>query len=207
MPFDDLGQVGRDDRRRIDYGIARALGAIADVLGDPHRRKTERGVGRPFAGDLFGDVARVDRKVVAHADRPTPDLGPADLETVLARLEPHIIDNPDARHDEPEVERHLSANPRHPVEQLGALVAVDERDETVAELERQRIERRDRRDLRRRLRCSLRLSRPRLRLLAHLFVASSRYARKPLITPSGMRTYQGKPGRSAMPNRKAATIQ
>ncbi len=35
VPLDDIGEVGRDDARRVDDGVARALGPVALLFGDP----------------------------------------------------------------------------------------------------------------------------------------------------------------------------
>ena len=67
VPLDDVGEVGGDDARRVDDGIARALGPVALLLGYPERGQAEGRVPRLLAGDVLGDAARVDRQVVARA--------------------------------------------------------------------------------------------------------------------------------------------
>ena len=80
--------------------------------------------------------------------RPRPDLDAADLEAVLGGLEPHVVDDPDARNHEAHVEGALLADARYALEKIGALVLVDERNEAVAELEADGIEGHDRGEVR-----------------------------------------------------------
>ncbi len=66
--FQDLGEVGGQDRGRVDSGVAAESGLFAQVLGDPGGGKAEGGFTNVFAGEFDLAAARVHGHQMTQAD-------------------------------------------------------------------------------------------------------------------------------------------
>ena len=148
MRFDDFRQMRRNNRRRIDDGIAVPFGFRPLFFRQPNRVHTESGIFRFFSLQLFGYRTGIHAHIVTESDRAPPRFDAADFKTVFVRIERHVVDDADRRNDKSHIESGFVPYARNPFEKFRAFFFVDERDERIAEFERQGIERCYRRRIR-----------------------------------------------------------
>jgi hypothetical protein len=133
--LEHLDQVRRHDRRRLDDHVAVRLGLLTPRAGDPLGRHAERRVDRVHAVDLLHHAARVERQQEARHHLGPRDLAAAQLDHVLVARQPHVVADADGRDQDAQLQRALLAEQRDALQQVAALLLVDQRDERVADLE------------------------------------------------------------------------
>ena len=138
---DRLRQVRDDHRGGIDDRVARCLGAFAGRGGDPEGRQAEGGLDGRDAVEGGVGIAGIHREQAARHELAARDLGALDADRVAVGGELHVVANADRGEHEAELGGHLPADERDPLQQLASLALVDERDQAVADLELEDVER------------------------------------------------------------------
>ena len=138
VALQELAQVRRDDRRRIDDREAERLRVLFRGRLDPVRVEAERRVLRADADDLRGHAAGIDREIALDLNLAFADRHAEDRDAVAVRLQLEVVADVHRLHQEAELLRELAAHGLDAREQGPGLVAVDERDQAIADLEAER---------------------------------------------------------------------
>ncbi len=138
---DGLGQVRDDHRGGVDDRVARGLGSLARGGGDPEGGQAEGRLDRRDAVEGRVGIARIHREQAAGHELAARDLGALDADRVAVRRELDVVADADRGEHQPELRGHLTADERDPLQQLAPLALVDERDQAVADLELEDVER------------------------------------------------------------------
>ena len=143
MTLQELAQVRGDDRRRIDDREAERLRVLFPGRLDPVRVEAERGVLRAHADDMRGHTAGIDREIAVDLNLPFADRHAEDRDAIAVRLQLEVVADVHRLNEEPELLRQLAAHGLDAREQGPGLVAVDERDQAIADLETDEVDRAD----------------------------------------------------------------
>ena len=140
VPLQELAQVRRDDRGRVDDGEAERLRMLLRGRLDPVGVEAECRVLRAHADDLGGDSAGIDREVALDLDLAFADRHAQDRDAIGVRLELQVVADVHGLDEETELLGQLAPHGLDAREQRAALVAIDERDQAIADLETDEID-------------------------------------------------------------------
>src|SRR5262249_50907198 len=132
-----LVEMSRDHRARVDDDIALGDGEIAQAGVDPQGLAAKARIARRIADDrrrVIG-LAGVDREQLVGPDVGLPGTAPADEHTIAGRAEIEAVAHADLRHDEAEGLRELLSDSGDAAEQRRAALLVDEMNQAEAELD------------------------------------------------------------------------
>ncbi|MNO54039.1 hypothetical protein D3C76_445010 [compost metagenome] len=143
MFLQDLVEVGGHHGTGVDHGVAQRLrlGALADV--DPHGFKAKRRVARGNAVERTEHLPRVDCQFAVRVDLGFGQDHPHQGQAIGAGLQVEVVADVHGGHEEAQVLRQLLAHALDPRQQLATLVAIDQRDQPVADLQANHVDRRD----------------------------------------------------------------
>src|SRR4029078_683948 len=141
VALQELAQMRRDDGSGVDDRVPERQRVLLARGLDPIRVEAERRVLRLDADDLRGDAARIDREVALAVDLTLAPRHDEHGNTVGIRLELEVVADVHGLNQEAELLGKLSAHGLDAAEQRAGLVAVDERDQPVADLEADQIDR------------------------------------------------------------------
>ena len=141
MLFQDLGEVRGQHRRRIYDGEAAERGLFAIVFLDPRGGEAKGGLARRHAGQVDGFAARVHDHQLARHQLAAAGFDLLHGDAVFLRAERHVVENTHRRHDEAEIAGDLAAERLDLVCQAIAAAVVDERQQAIAELDLELVER------------------------------------------------------------------
>ncbi|KAF5029483.1 hypothetical protein DSECCO2_648130 [anaerobic digester metagenome] len=150
VALEDFRQVRGDDRRRIDHGVAGEHGLVLLQFRHPQRGQVEGGLARLHALDAVLGVARVHGQEMVDEDFRRSHLVALDEHHVLARAQLEVVAQVQGGDDHAHVQGELAADGADAREQVAVLFLVHERDEAVAHLEFQGVQRQQGLDLFRR---------------------------------------------------------
>jgi hypothetical protein len=126
--------------RRVDDRVAEQLGALLQAGADPARRQAEGRLDGLDAVDRLAGEPRVHREELVRHELSAPDLDATQFHHVRVRRQLEVVADPDHRHDDAELDRHLAAHDRDAVQELAAVLVVDQRDQAVSHLDLQRVD-------------------------------------------------------------------
>ena len=136
---DRFRQVCRNDRRRVHDRISDGFRAFALSLRDPECFQLKGWLDRRDTRDFFFDVARIHCHIVVEHDLALGHLDPLDLDDILVRVQLYIITQTDDGHYRTKFERDLAPDHDHTVQKITALRRIRQRDDTISELQLDRI--------------------------------------------------------------------
>ena len=125
----------RDDRGRIDDGIARRNRVILGALGNPQRVEAEGRILAGAARHLGHQFARIEREHFVGEDLVLADDHPGDRDAIDVAGQRQVVGDLHRRHDEAEFLRQLAPDTGDPRHQRRALAFVDQADERIADFE------------------------------------------------------------------------
>ena len=140
VALQELAQVRRDDRRRVDDREAERLRVLLGGRLDPVRVEAERRVLRAHADDLRRDAAGVDREIALDLDLALADRHPENRDAVAVRLQLEVVADVHGLDEEAELLGQLAAHGLDARQQRPGLIAVDERDQAIADLEADQVD-------------------------------------------------------------------
>src|SRR3546814_504591 len=135
---DQMVEVRRNDRWRIDDCIARDHGFAAHVLGNPDRIQPEGRVLRFAARNFIFQIATVERQQILRPDLILAHDHARNGDTVAIRFKRQIILHADHRHDEAQFARQLPPDAGNASHERRALAIIDKTDKAIANLKPQR---------------------------------------------------------------------
>ncbi|MNP14163.1 hypothetical protein D3C76_1064760 [compost metagenome] len=140
MFLQDLVEVGGHHGAGIDHGVTQRLRlrALADV--DPHRFQAKRRVARGNTVEGAKHLPRVDRQFAVRVDLRLGQNHPHQGQAIGAGLQVEVVTNVHGGHQEAQVLRQLLAHALDPRQQLAALVAIDQRDQPIADLQADHVD-------------------------------------------------------------------
>ncbi len=139
------GQMRGHHGARVHHGVAHRLRVLACRRLDPDRRQAERGIARGLARQRAQHAARVDGEVHAGKDFAAADLHALQRDAVAVRAQLQVVADVHGRRQEADVRREFLAQPVDAPQQLAVLAAVHQRDQAIAHLEAERVDRAPRR--------------------------------------------------------------
>ncbi|EXI76710.1 MAG: hypothetical protein AW07_00109 [Candidatus Accumulibacter sp. SK-11] len=142
MREDQMIEVRGDNRARIDDRIAIGLRLFARRRIDPYRRQAEGRIRGCRAGHLPCHPTRIDRQQVARERFSLADLDALEEDLVGVWLQFEVVAYMNRRHEKANVLRELLADTADAAQQLAILRLVDQRNQPVADLEPENVERR-----------------------------------------------------------------
>ncbi len=139
MAADYLGQMSRNNRRRVNHRIAQALRPLPLPFSNPQGRQMEGRLKGGDAGNLFLHKPRVHGHIMVKENFPFRYLYAFNLDNILVRVQLDIVAQADNRHHCPKLQRNLPADHHHAVQKIPALVHIGQGDNAITELQLNRV--------------------------------------------------------------------
>src|SRR5436190_5264731 len=140
MAADGFRQVCRQYGRRIDNRVVQRLRTLTVFLRDPDCRQTERRLVGRRACDLFRNAPGIDRQVFIRHQFAARDLHAFQENGVLSRTELQVVGDIDRRHDDAEVLRDLFSDRTDAIQEIAALLDVNDANQAVADFNSQTVD-------------------------------------------------------------------
>ena len=135
----DFRQMGGDDGRRIHHCVSQALRPFPLPLRDPDGRQMEGRLESRDARNLLLHIAGIHGHIMVEQNLAFTDLDAFDFDQVLIRVQLNIVAQADDGNQHTQLQRNLPTYHHNAVKQVSALVHVCQRNDSVAELQLDRI--------------------------------------------------------------------
>ena len=109
-------------------------------MGDPASRQPENGVNRLAPIDYAFDITRIDRHQLLGLQLAAGDWIALDANLIFVRTELCAVTDPDGRRDKTHIHRRHLANLHDSLNQIAALIGVDQRYQLIAHLDFEQID-------------------------------------------------------------------
>ncbi len=146
MVLQHFGQMRGQHRSGIDHGITAERGLLAEGLVDPGGRQPEGRLVGVFAGQIDGGPLRIHQQQLAGEQFATPRFHFLDADRVFVRRKLHVVEDAHGRHHEAHLGSQLATEGLDLIRDAVAFGVVDQRQQSVAQLHAQQIQRQGRRD-------------------------------------------------------------
>ena len=141
MCVHDRREMGGDDSSRVNHRIAERLSVVVLRGVDPLRGQAERRIGRGHSRQSAGGAAGVDRQIHADMAFALADRHSLQGDAIRVRREFEVVTDVHRRRQKSDLLCKLLANRFDPPQELAVLALVDQRNQPIADLEAEHINR------------------------------------------------------------------